>query len=145
VEALMKRYGWAIHALEFNGMRGLDENTRVLELAARLGKPAVGGGDSHLLLASSAINGSRAESFGEFAADVKDGHAAPLIKSDYFAPLRWKLTLRVLYFIARYRRIAQFGGQPVSEMLAQRTVLLDPVGWASGRFLQLVSALGLER
>ncbi|MGA3099235.1 MAG: hypothetical protein ABSF25_22485 [Bryobacteraceae bacterium] len=144
-EALVKRYGWAIHALEFNGMRRLDENTGVLELARRLGKPVVGGGDSHLLLASSVINGSRAESFDEFAAEVKEGRAAPLIKSDYFAPLGWKLFLRVLYFIGRYRQIARFRGQPVSRMLAHRTVLLDPVGCASRGFLNLVSALGLAR
>lgn len=144
-EALLNRYGWAIHALEFNGMRRLEENTGVLELAQRVGKPVVGGGDSHLLLSSSVINGSRAERFDEFASEVKDGRATPLIKSDYFAPLRWKLFLRVLYFIARYRQIAQFRGEPVSGMLAHRTVLLDPVGYASRGFLGLVSVLGLAR
>ena len=51
-EALLRRYGWAIHALEYNGMRSRKENDRVLELARYAGKPVVGGGDSHLLLAS---------------------------------------------------------------------------------------------
>ncbi|MCL4488907.1 MAG: hypothetical protein M1570_12355 [Chloroflexi bacterium] len=144
-EALLKRYQWAIHALEFNGMRRLEENQGVLELAKRVGKPVVGGGDSHLLLASSVINGSRAASFDEFAAEVKDGRAVPLIKSDYFAPLRWKLFLRVLYFIGRYRQIARFRGEPVKQLLAHRIVLLDPVGHASRAFLGLISALRLAR
>ncbi len=48
-EVLVDRFGWAIHALEFNGLRSREENDRVLELARRVGKPVVGGGDSHLL------------------------------------------------------------------------------------------------
>jgi hypothetical protein len=53
--------------------------------------------------------------------------------------------LRVLFFISRYRQIASYQGQPVAAMLERRTVLLDPVGWASRVFLELISALGLAR
>ena len=143
---LLKRYGWAIHALEYNGMRPREENDRVLELARQVGKPVVGGGDSHLLLASSTLCGSPgAGSFAEFMEEVKSGLARPLIKSDYFAPLRWKLFLRVLAFIALYRQIAHFRGEPVQRRLEKRTVLLDPVGRAAGIFLRGISALGLAR
>jgi predicted metal-dependent phosphoesterase TrpH len=142
---LLSRYGWAIHALEVNGMRPREENDRVLELARQWRKPVVGGGDSHLLVASSVISLSRAATFKDFIAEVKEGHAVPFVTPEYFAPLRWKLFLRVIFFISSYRQIASYKGQPVAEMLGRRTVLLDPVGWASRVFLGLVSALGLAR
>jgi hypothetical protein len=145
VTDLLSRYGWAIHALEVNGMRPRKENDRVLELAQKWRKPVVGGGDSHLLVASSMLSLSRAATFQGFIAEVKDGHAVPFVTPDYFAPLKWKLFLRVLFFISQYRQIASYKGQPVSAMLEQRKVLLDPVGWASSLFLGLVSALELAR
>ena len=145
VTALLSRYGWAIHALEVNGMRTREENDRVLELARQWRKPVVGGGDSHLLVASSILSLSQAATFKDFIAEVKDGYAVPFVTPDYFAPLQWKLFLRVLFFISRYRQIASYKGQPVSAMLERRKVLLDPVGSASRAFLNLVCALGLAR
>jgi hypothetical protein len=145
VADLLNRYGWAIDALEFNGMRPAEENQRVLDLARDCRKPVVGGGDSHLLVPSSVICVSQASSIANFVAEVKDGHSVPLIKGDYWAPLGWKLFLRVLCFIAHYRQIASFRDQPVSEILKGRMVLLDPIGHASRSFLALVSALGLAR
>jgi predicted metal-dependent phosphoesterase TrpH len=142
---LLTRYGWAIHALEVNGMRRREENDRVLELARHWRKPVVGGGDSHLLVASSIVTLSQAASFKDFIAEVKSGHAVPFVTPDYFAPLSWKLFLRVVFFMSRYRQIASYKGQPVATMLEGRRVLLDPVGSASRAFLSLVSALGLAR
>jgi hypothetical protein len=144
-EALLSRYGWAIHALEYNGMRSKKENDSVLQLARQVGKPVVGGGDSHLLLASSVLSLTQATSFQEFAEEVKEGRAVSLILPTFFAPLSWKIFLRVLYFIAHYRRIGYFRGQPVGELLRDRTVLLDPVGFVSRGFLSATSALGLMR
>ncbi|MGA2352639.1 MAG: hypothetical protein ABSF70_19560 [Terracidiphilus sp.] len=144
-EMLLSRYGWAIHALEYNGMRSQKENDRVLELARHVGKPVVGGGDSHLLLASPVLSLTQAASYLEFAAEVKEGRAVSLILPTYFAPLSWKIFLRVLYFIAHYRRIGHFRGQPVGDLLSGRTVLLDPVGFVARGFLNATSALGLIR
>jgi hypothetical protein len=126
-------------------MRPVEENHKVLDLARNWHKPVVGGGDSHLLVPSSVVCVSQTSSIASFISEVKDGHAVPLIKEDYWAPLGWKLFLRVLCFIAHYRQIASFKDQPVSEMLKDRTVLLDPMGRASRSFLALVSALGLAR
>jgi len=144
-QRLLERYGHSIHALEFNGMRGREENDRVLELARHVHKPVVGGGDSHLLLASSTLCGSAADCYAGFIEEVKSGHAVPVVKPDYFAPMRWKLFLRVLHFMAHYRQIAHFRGEPVAKMLEHRTVLLDPVGRMAKAFLSLTSALGLAR
>jgi predicted metal-dependent phosphoesterase TrpH len=101
VAELLSRYGWAIHALEVNGMRSREENDRVLELARHWRKPVIGGGDSHVLVASSIFSVSRAATFKDFIVEVKDGHAVPFVTPDYFAPLKWKLFLRVLFFISR--------------------------------------------
>jgi predicted metal-dependent phosphoesterase TrpH len=145
VTELLSRYGWAIHALEVNGMRTREENDGVLELARHWRKPVVGGGDSHLLVPSSVISVSRAATFKDFVAEVRDGHAVPFVTPEYFAPLNWKLTLRVLFFMSRYRQIASYQGQPVAAMLERRKVLLDPVGAVSRMFLGAVSAMGLAR
>ena len=139
---LLARYGWAIHALEFNGMRSFSENQRVIQLAGRVGKPLVGGGDSHLLRASAALSASRASSYADFVAEVKSGWSRPLVKREYLRSHRWKLTLRVLSFIAQYRRVASYRGEPVAEMLAGRTVLLDPIGVAARGVLTLADRFG---
>jgi hypothetical protein len=98
-----------------------------------------------LLVASSVISLSRAATFQDFIAEVMDGRAVPFVTPNYFAPLKWKLFLRVLFFMSHYRQIASYREQPVAEMLEGRRVLLDPVGAASEAFLSLVSALGLAR
>lgn len=143
--SLLNRYGSVIDALEFNGMRGHQENKRVLELARHVNKPVVGGGDSHLLLASAALCGSEAVSYADFVAEVKTGRAVPVIKSDYFAPMKWKLFLRTLHFMGHYRQICHFRGEPVATMLEHEPVLLDPVGKMARGFLNLTFALGLAR
>lgn len=142
---LLRRYGSVIDAIEFNGMRSQAENAQVLELARHVNKPVVGGGDSHLLLASAVLCGSGTDNYADFVAEVKNGGAVPVIKSDYFAPMKWKLFLRTLHFMAHYRQICHFRGQPVATMLEHKSVLLDPVGKVARGFLNLTFALGLAR
>jgi predicted metal-dependent phosphoesterase TrpH len=141
-QALLSRYGDGIDALEFNGMRTLAENRGVLALARRIAKPIVGGGDSHLLVAGAAGCVSRAECFAEFVEEVRTGRTRTVVTPDYFSALGWKLTLRVLSFIAHYRSIAQFRGEPVAEILGDRRVALDPVGRIAGWFLGAAGRLG---
>ena len=145
VLSLLKRYGSVIDAVEFNAMRGHKENMRVLELARSVNKPVVGGGDSHLLLASAVVCGSSTDRYADFVQEVKDGRSVPVIKSDYFAPMKWKLFLRTLHFIAHYRQICHFRGEPVATLLQHEPVLLDPIGKLSRGFLNLTFALGLAR
>ncbi len=145
--AFLERFGWAIHALEYNGMRSQTENDSVLSLARQVGKPLAGGGDSHLLTASSALCVSReAESVAEYIREVKEGKAITLVRNDYHAPLRWKLFLRVLYFIAQYRRIARYKESEIESVIGKdRLILLDPVGGLARIFLRLTAALKLVR
>ena len=139
---LLKRYGWAIAALELNGMRSAGENLRVIELARHVDKPLVGGGDSHLLLPSAALCASRATSYADFIAEVRSGWGRPLVTREYFSSLRWRMTLRVLSFIAQYRDIAQFRGEPIHAMLDGRWVPLDPVSALAQLVLRLSNRLG---
>jgi hypothetical protein len=143
VLTLLRRYGWAIDALEINGMRTRLENDAVAALAAEIRKPMVGGGDSHLLLGSSALSASRATTYAEFVAEVKAGESHVVVTPGYFLPLRWRLTLRVLSFIAQYRTIATYRQEPVRTMLAGRWILLDPVGAASRLVLRLADRFGV--
>jgi hypothetical protein len=139
---LLKRYGWAIDALELNGMRSSEENRRVIELAGHVGKPLVGGGDSHLLRPSGALCASRATDYADFIAEVRSGWSRPLVTREYFSPLRWKMSLRVLSFIAQYRQIAEFRGEPIWAILGDQWVLLDPVSTLAALALRLSDRLG---
>lgn len=139
---LLKRYGWAIAALELNGMRSPAENLCVIQLARQIDKPLVGGGDSHLLMPSSALCVSRAKTYVDFIAEVRSGWSRPLVTREYFSPLRWRMSLRVLSFIAQYRAIAHFRGEPIHAMLRGRWVLLDPVSTLAGLVLRIAHHLG---
>jgi hypothetical protein len=48
-------------------------------------------------------------------------------------PCNWKIFLRVLYFIAHYRQIGYFRGQPVRDLLAER-----PYFWIQSAFASVV-------
>ena len=91
---------------------------------------------------SAALCASRATTYQDFIAEVRRGCSTPLVTREYFWPLRWKMTLRVLSFIALYRQIAEFRGQPICTMLDGRWVLLDPVSTLAGLALRLSNRLG---
>ncbi len=145
-EELLRRYASAIHALEYNGMRSLEENDRVIALARSIGKPLVGGGDSHSLTPSSAVSGCEGtDGFAGFFDEIKSGFGVPLIKPGCFSPPGWKITLRTLNFIAHYRRVAYYKREPIEKVLRKKRVLLDPVGTLAHGFLRATEALGLLR
>lgn len=62
-----------IHALELNGLRSRSENDAVERLAAEWQKPLVGGGDRHGCEPNALTNLTAAKTFGEFAAEIRDG------------------------------------------------------------------------
>ncbi len=89
----LDRHGRNIHALELNGLRSRAENLRVEKLAIDAGHQIVTGGDRHGCEPNALLNLTRARTFGEFAAEVRDG--APtysLFMPQYQEPLK----LRVL-------------------------------------------------
>ena len=144
--SFIERFAWAIDALEYNGMRSRRENDGVLGLAQNTGKPLVGGGDSHFLTASSALSVSRcAQSMAEYIQEIKEGKAITLVRKEYVAPMNWKIFLRVVGFIAQYRKIARYKERPIESVIGKKLVLLDPVGILARIFLRIVEGLNLMR
>lgn len=142
----LTRFGWAIDALEYNGMRSRRENDAVLKLARETGKPLVGGGDSHFLTPGSVAGFSReALTVSEYIQEVKGGNSSVIIFKEYFAPMEWKIFLRVIGFIAQYREIACYKGAQIESVIGKRFVILDGAGALANGCLRIVRALGLMR
>jgi hypothetical protein len=74
-EALLKEFirthGRWIHAFEINGFRTWSENKLVIEMAEALGIPIATGGDRHGCKPNTVINLTNADSFDEFAHEIR--------------------------------------------------------------------------
>jgi hypothetical protein len=84
VQRLLQTCGRFIHALEWNGLRCLDENKHAVQLASRWSKPIVSGGDRHGFEPNAVLNLTNASSFSEFADEVRDGASTVLLTQTYF-------------------------------------------------------------
>lgn len=77
-----------IHAFEVNGFRSWSENKAVIELAGWLGIPLCSGGDRHGCQANTILNLTDAQSFAEFAEEVrKDKYTELILMPEYNVPL----------------------------------------------------------
>lgn len=77
-----------IHAFEVNGFRSWSENKAVIELAGWLGIPLCSGGDRHGCQANTILNATNAQSFAEFADEVRNHKYTELIvMPEYNVPL----------------------------------------------------------
>ncbi|MCI0389890.1 MAG: hypothetical protein MOB07_14165 [Acidobacteria bacterium] len=84
LRAFLSEYGPWIHALEINGFRSWRENMAAMRLAEDLGIPAVAGGDRHGCQANTLLNLTRASSFGELVAEIReDAHSEILLLPEY--------------------------------------------------------------
>src|SRR5262245_61569653 len=72
-----------LHALELNGYRSHRENAAVCLLAETRGLPLVSGGDRHGCAPNALLNVTRARSFAEFAAEVRDGLSHVVFMPEY--------------------------------------------------------------
>jgi len=143
VADLLQRYEWAIHGLEYNGMRPKQENDAVLQLAQKWNKPVHGGGDTHSTVPSPAVAVSRnARTMAEFVEDGKKGKLLTLLLPEYFIHRDWKIFLRVINFIGRYRDVAGYKGEPIEKHIG-KFVLLDLMKWPCRTLLKFASALNL--
>lgn len=64
-------HGKWINAFEVNGFRKWSENKRVIEMAESFGIPVVTGGDRHGCSPNTVVNLTQAESFDEFAEEIR--------------------------------------------------------------------------
>lgn len=75
----IERYGRWIHALEVNGYRSGEENRATLQMAEELGYPVVSGGDRHGYSPNAVLNLTRATTFAEFAAEVREDKISEIL------------------------------------------------------------------
>ncbi|MCA1624132.1 MAG: hypothetical protein LC768_18970, partial [Acidobacteria bacterium] len=88
LKKFLKEYGRCIHALEINGFRSWSENKAVLEMAEALGYPIVTGGDRHGCKPNTVINLTNAETFAEFAEEIRvDKRSEVVLMPEYKQPL----------------------------------------------------------
>jgi hypothetical protein len=92
-----------LHAFEINGARSNKENRRVGELAQAWNRPLVSGGDRHGCAASSALNLTGAETFGEFASEIRrDQRSHVLLMPLYTEPMTIRNARTLLDVIRNY-------------------------------------------
>jgi hypothetical protein len=77
----------ALHAFELNATRPLKENSAAMGLARAWSLPVVSGGDRHACEPGGCINLTDAETFSEFAEEVRAGHGEILFMPHYREPL----------------------------------------------------------
>ncbi len=84
----IKEHGKWIHAFEINGFRNWSENKATIELAESLNIPLCSGGDRHGCKPNTVINLTNAQSFAEFADEVRnDKRTDVVLMPEYSAPL----------------------------------------------------------
>ncbi len=77
-----------IHAFEINGFRSWSENKAVIEMAEASGIPLVAGGDRHGCQPNTVLNLTRAETFAEFAEEIRVGKRSEVVlMPEYSQPL----------------------------------------------------------
>jgi len=91
-----------IHAIEINGLRPWEENRSALRLAAESSKPAVAGGDRHVLEPNAVLNLTSAPGIAEFASEVRDGLSHILVLPSYRAPYTERILHNVLDVFRTY-------------------------------------------
>jgi hypothetical protein len=93
VDRFLERYARFLHAFELNATRGCKENQRVIELSDRWQRLLISGGDRHGCEPSGAVNLTRAESFSEFADEVRTQQCSHVLFMPQYAE---SLTLRTM-------------------------------------------------
>lgn len=109
-----------IHALEVNGFRSWRENKDVMGTAKDFGLAVVSGGDRHGCRANTVLNLTRAATFAEFVAEIReDGHSDVLLMPEY----RESRVLRTLEVVTDVLR--QYPNHPQGQFLWTNRVFVD--------------------
>ncbi|HMF98735.1 MAG TPA: hypothetical protein VKE96_30755 [Vicinamibacterales bacterium] len=83
LRAFLDAYHTRLHALEVNGYRSRHENGGVRRASAERGVPLISGGDRHALAPNAVLNLTRAGTFAEFAAEIRDGVSHIVVMPEY--------------------------------------------------------------
>jgi hypothetical protein len=117
-----------VHAFELNATRSWRGNAGTIALSQAHGRPVISGGDRHACEPSGNINLTNAQSFSEFAAEVRQGHSTLLFMPQYREPLglrileaSWDILRPYPEYPGRERwmdRIFYFGENDVARSLS---------------------------
>jgi hypothetical protein len=91
VERLLRDCVEFIHAFELNGTRKWHENAATIELARVYSRPVISGGDRHACEPAACLNLTNANSFGEFASQIRAGHSTVLFLPRYREPMALRI------------------------------------------------------
>jgi hypothetical protein len=91
VEQLLRECVDCFHAFELNGTRKWHENAATIELARAWSRPVISGGDRHACEPAACLNLTNANSFGEFAAEIRAGHSNVLFMLHYREPMALRI------------------------------------------------------
>jgi hypothetical protein len=100
--ALLSRYGQYLHAIELNGLRPWKENSSAIRMAGDWGKPVISGGDRHLTEPNATLNLTNADSFSEFAGEIRSGYSEVLLASHYRTSHATRMCRNVADFFRNY-------------------------------------------
>lgn len=97
------KLGMFIHAFELGGLRSWEENRAVLNLAERWNQLAISGGDRHGAEPSAVVNLTNAESFSEFAHEVRlERRSHVLFMPQYAEPFALRMLQSFLDIVREY-------------------------------------------
>lgn len=102
----LRRFGPSLHALELNGLRPWKENSNVIALARAQRKPVISGGDRHALEPNALLNLTNAETFAEFAEEVREGWSRLLVLRHYREPYALRIFHNMMDVLRTYERHA---------------------------------------
>ncbi|MGD0775241.1 MAG: hypothetical protein ABSC05_20690 [Candidatus Solibacter sp.] len=91
VERLLRECVDCFHAFELNGTRQWRENAATIELARSYSRPVISGGDRHACEPAACLNLTNANSFAEFACEVRSGHSTVLFLPHYREPMALRI------------------------------------------------------
>jgi hypothetical protein len=91
-----------IHAFELNGTRCWKENADTIALARAHSRPVVSGGDRHACEPSACLNLTNADTFAEFAAEIREGHSTAVFMPQYREPMALRILQASRDILRRY-------------------------------------------
>jgi len=103
LKTFIRTHGRWIHALEINGFRSWSENKAVIEMAESFGLPIATGGDRHGCKPNTVINLTNAESFDEFAEEIRiQRRSEVVLMPEYEQPLHSRQLQSFAEILKRY-------------------------------------------
>lgn len=104
----IRAHGRWIHALEINGFRTWSENKAVIEMAESLGIPIATGGDRHGCKPNTVINLTNAETFEEFAEEIRvQKRSEVVLMPEYEQPLHARQLQSFSEILSHYPEFAE--------------------------------------